>query len=323
MKRIMFVSLIALLILEAPLLTSAKQYDWPKPPTLEELSEGHPEYRDLLDYYKSQKKGILRTATSYLGGPGDIFPQERNIILHDIGSKDNPTSKTAKQYLLEYVIQPLREKKEVGVQDERMVLSFEELDRLSQAQLLYYYVRDHIFFPEEAKGGLSRIPLIGRIPVSAVTGAAAYPCEVISRQEGECMGKTMTLAALLKLCGYDVALGFFPSFVLRGGIGPIPGGTIIYHNYVFLRDEGWGIGGWELEKDFRGKEMGGDWILLDTICSPEHIPHMEMVGGEPRVLEFGDNPVWAEHLLNDSSTWGTDKFCWFWLDFENDPCSAL
>ena len=131
MKRIMFASLIALLILEAPLLTSARQYDWPKPPTLEKLSGGHPEYRDLLDYYKSQKKGILRTATSCLGGAGDIFPQERNIILHDIGGENSPTSNVARQYLLEYVIQPLREKKEVRVQDERMVLSFEELDRLS------------------------------------------------------------------------------------------------------------------------------------------------------------------------------------------------
>jgi hypothetical protein len=309
MKRLVFALLAFLLAAEIPSLAMANhQYDWPKPSSLPS---------ELLDYYKSQKEGILRSVTSQLGGPRDIFPQERKIILHDIGGENSRTSEIAKQYLLENVIGPLQEEKEVGLQDGR-TLWFEKLDRLSQAQLLYYYVRDHIFFPEEAKGGLSKIPLIGKIPMSAVTSAAAYPCEVVARQEGECMGKTMTLAALLKLCGYDVALGFFPAFVLRGGIAFIPGGTIVYHNYVFLRDEGWGIGKWELEKDFQGKKMEGDWILLDSICSPRHVPRMEMVGaGKPKVLEFGDDPAWTEPLLDDPSTWGTDKFCWFLLEKES------
>ena len=310
MKRIILASLIALLTLEAPLLTVAKQYDWPKPPPLS---------KELSDYYKSQKKSILSidNAASYLGGPQDIFPQEEDIIFHDIGGEDSETSDMARQYLLDYVIQPLTDEKKIELQDGR-VLIFTELDRLSQAQLLYYYVRDHVIFPKEAKGGLSRIPVIGEI-IPKVTSAAAYPCEVVARQEGECMGKTMVLAALFKLCGYDdVAVGFHPAFVLRSP--PIPGVPrliIIYHNYLFLKDEGWGIGRWKLGEDFLGEKMEGDWILLDSICSPEHVPDMKMVGPkEPKVLEFGDDPVWAEPFFDDQSKWGTDMFCWFLLDFE-------
>jgi hypothetical protein len=298
MKRVVYILLI-FLMMQIPSLALAQEYSWLKPPPLPQ---------ELSDYYQQQKKGLRFEISVERGGPKKIFPWEEEMILHDTGFKDEKTSKMAKEYLLQNAIKPLMERKSVELQD-GSVVEFEQLNRLAQAELLYYYVRDHILFPHPKKSFFSSIPILGRISLRG--SFAPHPCEAVAKQEGDCMGKAMALASLLKICGYDVALGYFPAFVIDIGVGPTP--TLFYHNYVFLKDEGWGIGKWKLEKDMWGNEMEGDWIILDSICSPRHVPHMEMVGGEHKVLKFGDEPVWvqAENLHNEPSCWGTDKFCWF------------
>jgi len=100
----------------------------------------------------------------------------------------------------------------------------------------------------------------------------------------------LPLAALLKLEGYDVAIGFYPSMGIKLGESMF---FVGYHHYVLVRDEGWGIGEWHPKEDMFGNPMPGDWIVLDAICSPRHVSHMKMVGGSHKALSFGEDPVWA------------------------------
>ena len=229
-----------------------------------------------------------------LGRPEDIFSVEKNMILHDIGEGEESTSKLAKKYLLDNVIQPLRERKSFRLQDGK-VIQFDELSRLAQAQLIYYFVRDYILYPhlEEFKGlerTLKSLPYVG-IALRSLPFVLKYPCETVSSRHGLCNDQAMLLAALLSLCGYDVALGFFIP------LGRELDGRLVflgYHNYVLLKDEGWGVGRWELSEDGSGNAMGEKWIILDPIHSPRHAPYMEMVGGPHKALEFGKDPGWTK-----------------------------
>jgi hypothetical protein len=275
--------LLGLVLLPMPSLAQTSEWDiTPLPP-------------ELSDYYQRERNMHRPEWIFYeLGRPEDIFSGERNMVLHDIGEGNESTSKLAKEYLLSNVIQPLRERKSLHLQDGK-VIQFDELSRLTQAQLMYYFVRDYILYPhpEEFSGverTLKSLPYVG-VALSGLPSVLKYPCETVSSCHGLCNDQAMLLAALLRLCGYDVALGFFAS------MGRELDGRVIflsYHNYVLLKDEGWGVGRWELRGDGLGNPMIGKWIILDPICSPRHAPYMEMVGCPHKALVFGEDPGWTK-----------------------------
>jgi len=288
-------------------------------PSLAQASEWNitPLSPELSDYYQGERSAhsLKWGFYGFAGGPQDIFSVEKNMILHDIGRRNESTSELAKEYLLGNVIQPLREAKSLRLQDGK-VIQFDELSRLAQAQLIYYFVRDYILYPhpEEFKGlerTLKSLPYVG-VALRSLPFVFKYPCETVSSHHGLCNDQAMTLAALLKLCGYDVAIGFFIP------MGRELNGRLIflgYHNYVLLKDEGWGVGRWELGEDGSGNVMSGKWIILDPIHSPRHAPYMEMVGGPHKALEFGEDPGWTKFIdskfinLNPCAQ-GANPFWW-------------
>jgi hypothetical protein len=285
LKRIISVFLAAILLLVMPLSARAQEKGWEMKPLPPELSH----------YYQEQRgENWLSWVFCELGTPQGLFLIFKQMILHDIGVENTPTSNMARDYLMENAILPLKERKSITLQG-GSVIKFEELDRLALAQLIYYFCRDHILFPhpEEYSGMghiLASLPFVGPLYM-ALPYIIKYPCEAVSTEHGECGDQAPALAALLKLEGYDVALGFFPSMGRRlNGFMPFFG----YHHYVLLRDEGWGIGKWHPKEDMFGNPMPGDWIVLDPICSPRHAPYMKMVGEPHKALKFGEQDGWTK-----------------------------
>lgn len=246
----------------------------------------------------------------------------RDIIKHDAGEMGTKTSDIAAQYLRETVIDPIKETRSVELQTGQWV-SFEgQPTDLETAKLLYYYVRDSILYPhlnettsleryvqqfpwgaplakyykwQRSNPRASRFSEILRV----FPYMTRYPTEAAATREGTCAGKSFLLAALLKMEGFDVALGTYPMNVLITQTDPslllhLPGS---YHVYVLLRDPGWGIGHWEIEQDDWGQPMGGKWIILDPTRSPRHLPEINMPG--EKVLEFGDDPAWFALMDRD------------------------
>jgi hypothetical protein len=304
MKRITSI-LLSMVFLFAPSLVQASEWN---------ISSLPPE---LSDYYQTERNAhFLKWGFYELAGrPQDVFSVEKNMILHDIGRGGESTSKMAEEYLLHNVIQPLREKRLLHLQDGK-VIRFDDLSRLAQAQLIYYFVRDYILYPHpEDFQGLERelksLPYVGAA-LAGLPFVFKYPCETIASQHGVCIDQAATLAALLKLCKYDVALGFFAP------LGKELDDHLFflgYHNYVLLKDEGWGVGKWGLMEDGLGNPMGGKWVILDPIHSPRHAPHMEIVGGPHKALEFGEDPGWTKlidsRLINlNPCARGANPFWW-------------
>jgi hypothetical protein len=290
MKRIASLLLIAIL-LAIPQTAAAQENGWQIKPLPVELSH----------YYQQQRaRGFDHPLRHFiLGTPEKCFYYYEKTIRHDIGAENTPTSNMARDYLMENVILPLKERKSVTLQN-GSIIGFEELDRLALAQLIYYFSRDHIlFFGEELEGG-EELPPIGDkgdiltsmrqiLPRISIR----FPCEMLAMRHAFC-DKAVLLATLLKLAGYEVALGFFPSTSVP--IPPQAPKSLLYwpgayHNYVFLKDEGWGIGHWKLDQDTLGNRMGGDWILLDCIHSPRHFPQ--------ETLAFGEDPTSWTRFVQD------------------------
>jgi hypothetical protein len=300
MKRI-GVILFAIMALLMPSFAEAAEWEIaPLPPELAKYYQEHKSRTDVMH-------GVLAT-------PEVEFSFYRKAILHDAGLLDSETSNMAKEYLMQNVIRPLTERKSVTLQDGRVV-AFEELDRLALAQLIYYFCRDQIlFFGEESEvltQGLS-IPGSEEItPGSPLDMVPAfldvrYPCETVAIQHGLCADEAVILAALLKLCGFEVAVGYYPQSMPCGMFTLYWPGA--YHHWVFLKDEGWGIGQWKPAQDVLGNPMDGNWILLDCIHSPAHFP-ME-------TLEFGSDPLSWTSRTNTTfipclPPLSSMPFCWF------------
>jgi hypothetical protein len=289
-----------LLTIAALLMPSFTQaVEWEISPLPQELSQYYQEHKSKADVVR----GILAT-------PEVEFSFYKRAILHDAGLLDNKTSQIAKEYLMQNVIQPLTERKSVTLQD-GSVVAFEELDRLALAQLIYYFCRDQIlFFGEESEISMQGLSIPGSeevAPGSQLDMIAAfmnvrYPCETVAIQHGLCADEAVILATLLKLCGFEVAVGYYPQSMPCGTFTLYWPGA--YHHWVFLKDEGWGIGHWNPTQDALGNPMDGDWILLDCIHSPAHFPI--------ETLEFGEDPLsWTTRT---NTTFCSCCFCLPWVN---------
>jgi hypothetical protein len=270
---------------------------------------------ELTNYYDSFRAKYYIDFLN-MSGFGENLEEDRMklgilmnyMAVHDAGGLDISSSKLAKEYLKNVSIKPLMENKSVLLQTGEILSfeNFEELNRsearLVEAKLIYYYARDHIYFPhpaEEEKGVkkvMGGIPLLNLL-ITAVPNVINFPCESVETQHGGCLDQSLLLATLLKMEGYEVALGSMASIgvpLSEENEGNESMVWFSYHSYVYLKDEGWGIGNWTLNEDIFGNKMDGKWILLDAICSPRHFGRMQMVG-KGRVLEFGDTPNWIAY----------------------------
>jgi hypothetical protein len=231
------------------------------------------------------------------GGPKLEFKFMDSFVLHDIDNFNFyrlcPEQMTcgnchqcAKNYLRNEIIAPLYAAKSIRIQgpdgsfQSGKTLYFDELTRLNKSKLLFYWVRDYVDYPK----GIELVP--------EVVKAFKAPCETFFEGKGVCTCQAMALAALLKMEGYDVAIGYVPNI----GIPFMPFG-LVAHAYVFVRDEGWNIGGWELRNDMFGNPMPGKWILLDPIWSPRH-------GGPTNCQDYGEDPKWVTPSTRRQMAWG-------------------
>ncbi|VUT24234.1 MAG: hypothetical protein MASP_00409 [Candidatus Methanolliviera sp. GoM_asphalt] len=185
-------------------------------------------------------------------------------ILHDAGKSGTEDSRMAKEYLRNEVINPILEYRALKLEDGSILayddiakkyanknLDRESLDRLVTAELLYYYSRDYIVFPNPNKNPDDKMASM------ALPHVLAFPCETVSMQKGICWNQNIALAALYEMMGYDVALYLVPAapYYFTGG----------YHAVILLKDEGWGIGDWKLERDNMGNDISGRYIVLDPM----------------------------------------------------------
>lgn len=273
----------------------------PLPPELEKS------YKTFRDIAKNELGSVLSLRSYSLDNITLIM---REMLYHDSGlltpansemveihgDMDLNATTTAKEYLIRNVIDPLKENGSV-ILETGEILKFEEVDDEDMLQLLFYYVRDHIHMagPEDVPGNeqwSANLPGIGRFVISK-ENVVQFPAETIAwSRAGICFDKALTLAALLKLDGYEVAFGYWASWGIEifGRLIRFPG----YHSYVLVKDEGWGIGDWTIEgaEDMYGKPMKGKWIVLDPLYSPSYAPQMQMVG-EHRSTGFAETPPWA------------------------------
>jgi len=253
----------------------------------------------LSEYYQDWRGKHWLSLISCLAGPPCLPPSMpartfECIVLHDLGAQPMDSSKMARDYLVK-VIEPLKENKSIQLQD-GTTIRFDQLDRLALAELIYYYVRDGILYPHPENaagvgGALRSLPWLGLF-VASLPWLVKFPVETVATGYGECFDQALLLATLLKIEGYDVAVGFFTPFAK-----PLDDRWAWwgYHCYVLVRDEGWGIGHWSPEKDVFGNPMPGKWIILDPINSPRHAPHMQMIGGG-KPLSFGEDPPWTDYV---------------------------
>ncbi|BDC36275.1 MAG: hypothetical protein EF806_02045 [Candidatus Methanoliparum thermophilum] len=237
--------------------------------------------------------------------PYKEFEWLKFAIYHDSGSYNTETSKMAQQYLMHNVIDPILKYKALKLEDGSILtyediidkhkdknLDKESLDRLVTAEMLYYYCRDYIYFPNPGENPEDQMAAM------ALPHVLASPCETISMQKGICWNQGIALATLYKMMGYDVALYLMPASPLP----PYPIGG--YHAVVLLKDEGWGIGTMQLEEDYLGNDISGTYIQLDPMYdlsyimngSPEVIESRKETIGELG-LEFGDPSPYLEQPL--------------------------
>ncbi len=213
------------------------------------------------------------------------------MVLHDSGNLNIHSSYESEEFLRDRVLNKIKTE---GVELQNgEILRYENPSRLELAKLIYYYVRDEIYYPQaDERTGIDRkissIPFIG-LAYLMHPEVIKFPSEVFITEHGTCFDQSTLLAALYKIEGYDVAIGFFTPFSVEVGG---KNAYFSYHTCVFLKDEGWGVGRCKLDG------LDGDWILLDPINSPRHAPHMQMIGGG-RVLEFGDYPNWVRYVKTE------------------------
>lgn len=280
----------------------------PLPPELEESYQkfrevAMPELESFINVrsYSLENITLLMKEMSY--HDAGILNATNSEMGKRYGIDATNSTKIAAEYLRKEVIEPLKTARSVTLETGE-VLTFEELSRDALLELLLYYVRDNIKMagPEdvpESERWQANIPALRNFVVSK-DKIVQFPSEtVFLGRGGICYDKALLLGTLLKMEGYDVAYGYYASWVLNlGPFGSIrmPG----YHSYVVVRDEGWGIGDWVIEgaKDMNGKEMDGKWIVLDPLYSPSYAPKMQMIG-EHRPIKFAETPPWAQILIEE------------------------
>ena len=238
--------------------------------------------------------------------PYKEFEWLKFAIYHDSGSYNTDTSRMAEEYLKDNVIDPILKYKALKLEDGSILtyydiaakhkdkdLDEESLDRLVTAEMLYYYCRDYIHFPNPNANPDDQMASM------ALPHVLAFPCETVSMQKGICWNQGIALATLYKMMGYDVALYLMPASPLP----PYPIGG--YHAVVLLKDEGWGIGTMQLEKDNLGNDISGTYIQLDPMydlsyimnsTNPAAIESRKETIGELG-LEFGQPSPYLEQPL--------------------------
>ena len=221
--------------------------------------------------------------------PYKEFEWLKFAILHDAGKSGTEDSKMAGEYLSTEVINPILKYRALRLEDGSVLtyndiakkyasknLDRESLDRLVTAELLYYYSRDYIVFPNPNKNPDDMMASM------ALPHVLAFPCETVSMQKGICWNQNIALATLYEMMGYDVALYLVPASPMP----PYPTGA--YHAVILLKDEGWGIGDWESARDSMGNDIPGRYIVLDPMYDASFMegkPPSEALGSMG--LEFG------------------------------------
>lgn len=280
----------------------------PLPPELEENYQkfrevAMPELESFMDMrsYSLEDITLLMKEMSY--HDAGILNATNSEMENRYGIDATNSTKVAAEYLKREVIDPLKTTRSVTLETGE-VIAFEDLSEAALLELLFYQVRDNIKMagPEdvpESERWQANIPGLKNFVVSEEK-IVQFPCEtVFLGRGGICYDKALLLGTLLKMEGYDVAYGYYASWVLN--IGPfgsirMPG----YHSYVIVKDEGWGIGDWVIEgaRDMNGKEMDGKWIVLDPLYSPSFAPKMQMIG-EHKPVKFAETPPWAKILIEE------------------------
>jgi hypothetical protein len=92
-------------------------------------------------------------------------------------------------------------------------------------------------------------------------------------QKGICWNQNIVLATLYEMMGYDVALYLVPAapYYFTGS----------YHAVILLKDEGWGIGDREYDRDSMGNDIHGRYIVLDPMYDASFME------GKPPSKELG------------------------------------
>jgi len=280
-----------------------------KEPLPKELEEGYASFRkvamnemgDFLDMRSYSLDNITMLMKEMTYHDGGLLNSSNSEIRMRYGMSITNSTKIAAEYLTRNILEPLKREKAVTLETGETIKA-EELTRERLLELLFYYVRDNIKMagpndvPENERW-MSGIP--GLKFYAAADKIVQFPTETyFLGRGGICYDKALLLGTLLEMEGYDVAYGYYASWVLN--IGPrsirLPG----YHSYVVVKDEGWGIGNWTIQdsRDMNGKDMSGRWIVLDPLYSPSYAPNMQMVG-EHRPVKFAEVPPWAEILIKD------------------------
>ena len=292
--RVIMVGLIVFMLLAMPV--AAQQRVVPPPdPLPAELNDYYWNLRSDNRYWWDSvlcgcpplnNLGYVIKSRSFFS-PYKEFEWLKFSIFHDAGKSGTEDSKMAGEYLRNEVINPILKYKALKLEDGSILvyddiarkyasknLDRESLDRLVTAELLYYYSRDYIVFPNPNKNPDDKWAAL------AIPHVLAFPCETVSMQKGICWNQNIALAALYEMMGYDVALYLVPAapYHFMGG----------YHAVILLKDEGWGIGDREYDRDSLGNDIHERYIVLDPMYDASFMegkPPSEALGSMG--LEFG------------------------------------
>jgi len=305
--------------------------------------------QELLDYYWEVRFRTFNILPSFIPDTPLLgnnlliryINYAEDLVNHDVGG-GGKCSEEARDYLYHEALIPIAQAVEVDLNSEN------DEDRLILAKAIYYWVKDGIEFTsfEGSRRIVKAVLLIlpgllypfdSRIPwnlswlasrdievgdMIPVPFLMKSPVETASYGHSTCQGQTLLLAALLKLAGFKVSMGFISLQLLysmaSGLMGIVdalwPFGTfaefleisMFQHMYVMLKDPGWEVGNWVASdhfeivrddkgniikgymppRDVRGEPIDGTWILLDPTYSASNKKHVP--------LGFSDNfPAWV------------------------------
>ena len=289
---------------------------------------------ELQEYYKSFRREYYADFLNLYGFGLHTVENHYKLknlmnymIVHDSGGLNTKTSKLAKEYLETVALNPVLENKSVLLQTGE-VINFnnsKKLNRLQEAQLIYYYCRDHIYFPHPFE---KDVPLLTCANIPYII---RFPCEIVESQHGVCCDQALLLACLYNIRNYTVTISSAPEQLpndYNPQIRGVPSDEtmwMIYHSFNFLKieetnDMWFGLysiemanfgpllsynplplsrmtagEGVNLQEDVYGNRMDGLWIFLDPIYSPRHF--------KENSLRFGELSFWFMPMLLTQTNW--------------------